>query len=47
MNHTRLISLASAIQFTIEKSKFKSDTWPQAEGHTQDRGHSFSQYGPT
>ena len=20
---------------------------PQAEGHTQDRGHSFSQYGPT
>ena len=26
MNHTRLISLVSAMQFTIEKSKFKSDT---------------------
>ena len=26
MNHTRLISLVSAIQFTIEKSKLKSDS---------------------
>ena len=26
MNHTRLISLVSAIQFNIEKSKFKSDS---------------------
>ena len=26
MNHTRLISLVSVIQFTIEKSKFKSDS---------------------
>ena len=26
MNHTRFNSLVSAIQFTIEKSKFKSDS---------------------
>ena len=26
MNHTRLISLVSDIQFNIEKSKFKSDS---------------------
>ena len=26
MNHTRLISLVSTIQFNIEKSKFKSDS---------------------